>query len=258
MRISYHLSLSYRSGCGSMGPPFSFASPAPSNELSNPSRCSRIPSNLPSTPSAIPSAASSRRSSSSMSSAPNSSIFSPSTASGSPVPLPFVVVVVGFLVVAIKDASAEISFPRKEVWFCRFEVCLSEDIVDWRREDDERRSDREKSQVPLLVLVRHAHITPPTLPPLPTGLWLGLSDRREKMEIAKAELQRALRPIRGSRVEKPDLDALVQKTLGGTKAKTDGASVPNTTWEYLLRSEILSLAVRLVEFFSVFDYQGLT
>jgi len=65
------------------------------------------------------------------------------------------------------------------------------------------------------------------------------------MEIAKAELQRALRPIRGSRVEKPDLDALVQKTLGGTKAKTDGASLPNTTWEYLLRSEILSLAVRL-------------
>jgi len=65
------------------------------------------------------------------------------------------------------------------------------------------------------------------------------------MEVAKAELQRALRPVRGSRVEKPDLDALVQKTLGGTKAKTDGASVPNTTWEYLLRSEILSLAVRL-------------
>ena len=77
------------------------------------------------------------------------------------------------------------------------------------------------------------------------GLWLDSLDRREKMEVAKAELQRALRPIRGSRVEKTDLDALVQKTLGGTKAKTDGAPVPNTTWEYLLRSEILSLVVRL-------------
>jgi len=64
------------------------------------------------------------------------------------------------------------------------------------------------------------------------------------MEVAKGELQRALRPIRGKRVEKVDLDALVQKTLGGTKAKANGASLPNTTWEYLLRSEILSLAVR--------------
>jgi len=65
------------------------------------------------------------------------------------------------------------------------------------------------------------------------------------MEVAKKELQTALKPIRGRRVEKVQLDALVQKALDETKAKVDGASVPNTTWEYLLRSEILSLAVRL-------------
>ena len=81
-----------------------------------------------------------------------------------------------------------------------------------------------------------------------------------KMEIAKKELQNALRPIRGKRVEKAELDALVEKILDGTRTKTDGTSVPNTTWEYLLRSEILSLAVRLsLSFFlSAFDYQGLT
>jgi len=65
------------------------------------------------------------------------------------------------------------------------------------------------------------------------------------MEVAKKELQTALKPIRGGRAEKAQLDALVQKALDETKAKVDGASVPNTTWEYLLRSEILSLAVRL-------------
>ena len=95
-----------------------------------------------------------------------------------------------------------------------------------------------------LLSASRAHHTLQPVPHSP-GLWLDSLDHREKMEVAKAELQRALRPIRGSRVEKPDLDALVQKTLGGTKAKTDGAPVPNTTWEYLLRSEILSLAVRL-------------
>ena len=64
------------------------------------------------------------------------------------------------------------------------------------------------------------------------------------MEVAKKELQSALRPIRGRRVDKAELDALAQKTLDRTKAKVGGASVPNTTWEYLLKSEILSLAVR--------------
>jgi hypothetical protein len=75
------------------------------------------------------------------------------------------------------------------------------------------------------------------------------------MEVAKEELQTALRPIRGRRVEKAELDALVQKTLDETKAKLDGASVPNTTWEYLLRSEILSIAVRRLLFLIV-DCQG--
>lgn len=64
------------------------------------------------------------------------------------------------------------------------------------------------------------------------------------MEVAKGELRSALRTIRGRRVEKAELDALVQKTLDETRVKVDGTSVPNTTWEYLLRSEILSLAVR--------------
>jgi hypothetical protein len=74
------------------------------------------------------------------------------------------------------------------------------------------------------------------------------------MEVAKEELQTALRSIRGRRVEKAELDALVQTTLDETKAKLDGASVPNTTWEYLLRSEILSIAVRLL--FLIVDCQG--
>ena len=65
------------------------------------------------------------------------------------------------------------------------------------------------------------------------------------MEVAKRELQEALQPVRGKHVEKAGLDALVQKILDGTRATADGASVPNTTWEYLLRNEILSLAVRL-------------
>lgn len=65
------------------------------------------------------------------------------------------------------------------------------------------------------------------------------------MEVAKKEVQAALKTIRGRRVEKAELDALVQRTLDETKTKVDGASVPNTTWEYLLRSEILTLAVRL-------------
>lgn len=64
------------------------------------------------------------------------------------------------------------------------------------------------------------------------------------MEVAKKELQNALELIRGRRVEKAELDALVQEALDETKAKTDGASIPNTTWEFLLRTEILSLAVR--------------
>ena len=74
------------------------------------------------------------------------------------------------------------------------------------------------------------------------------------MEVAKEELQTALKSIRGRRVEKAKLDVLVQKTLDETKTRLDGASVPNTTWEYLLRSEILSLAVRLS--FLIFDSQG--
>ena len=69
-----------------------------------------------------------------------------------------------------------------------------------------------------------------------------------KMEVAKKELQSALRPVRGRHVEKDELDALVEKTLDGTKPETGGVPVPNTTWEYLLRSDILSLAVRLVGF----------
>lgn len=73
------------------------------------------------------------------------------------------------------------------------------------------------------------------------------------MEVANKELQIALKQIRGRRVEKAELDALVQRTLDETKAKVDGASIPNTTWEYLLRSEILSLAVRLL---LSFDCQG--
>ena len=119
------------------------------------------------------------------------------------------------------------------------------------------RSDRGNYQFPLLILVpvtRTLHS--PTRPPLLPELWLGLSDHREKMDVAKAELQRTLRPIRGGRVEKADLDALVQKTLGGTKAKTDGVSVPSTTWEYLLRSEILTLAVRLLFFFTCSIIEG--
>ena len=76
------------------------------------------------------------------------------------------------------------------------------------------------------------------------------------MEVAKKELQVTLEPIRGGRVEKVELDALVQKTLDETKVKLDGAPVPNTTWEYLLRSEILSLAVRLSLSFFSFGYQG--
>lgn len=39
---------------------------------------------------------------------------------------------------------------------------------------------------------------------------------------------------------------LVEGALDGMRAKTGEASVPNTAWEYLLRSGILSLAVRLV------------
>lgn len=73
------------------------------------------------------------------------------------------------------------------------------------------------------------------------------------MEVAKKELQIALKQIRARRVEKAELDALVQRTLDETKAKVDGAPIPNTTWEYLLRSEILSLAVRLL---LSFDRQG--
>ena len=79
------------------------------------------------------------------------------------------------------------------------------------------------------------------------------------MDVAKRELQTTLEPIRGRRVEKAELDALVQNTLDETKVRVGGAPVPNTTWEYLLRSEILSLAVRppLSSFsLSAFDYQG--
>ena len=81
---------------------------------------------------------------------------------------------------------------------------------------------------------------------------IGSTER--EMEVAKKELQIALKSIRGRRVEKAELDALVQKTIDETKAKLDGASVPNSTWEYLLRSEILSIAVRVS--FLIFDYQG--
>lgn len=66
------------------------------------------------------------------------------------------------------------------------------------------------------------------------------------MDLAKKELQNALTSIRGRRVEKAELDALVQKVLDETKVKADGAPIPNTTWEFLLRTEILSLAVSLL------------
>jgi hypothetical protein len=66
------------------------------------------------------------------------------------------------------------------------------------------------------------------------------------MEVAKKELRKALNTIRGRRVEKAELDALVQKALDETKAKANEAPIPNTTWEFLLRTEILSLAVRLL------------
>ena len=128
-------------------------------------------------------------------------------------------------------------------------------------EDEEmtkRRSDREKSQIPPLVF---PHVTPHYSPTrLSKGSGSTYQVHQMKTEIAKKELQNALRPIRGKRVEKAELDALVEKILDGTRTKTDGTSVPNTTWEYLLRSEILSLAVRLsLSFFlSTFDYQGLT
>jgi hypothetical protein len=65
------------------------------------------------------------------------------------------------------------------------------------------------------------------------------------MEVAKEELLNALNSIRGRRVEKAELDAVVQKALDETKVKADGAPIQNTTWEFLLRTEILSLAVRL-------------
>ena len=65
------------------------------------------------------------------------------------------------------------------------------------------------------------------------------------MEVAKEEFQIALELIRGRRVEKAELDVLVQKTLDEVKVKANGAPIPNSTWEYLLRNEILSLAVRL-------------
>lgn len=66
------------------------------------------------------------------------------------------------------------------------------------------------------------------------------------MEVAKKELLNALDSIRGRRVEKAELDTIVQDAVDGTKAKVDGAPIPNTTWEFLLRTEILSLAVRLL------------
>ena len=66
------------------------------------------------------------------------------------------------------------------------------------------------------------------------------------MDLAKKELQNALTSIRGRRVEKAELDALVQEVLDETKVKADGAPIPNTTWEFLLRTEILSLAVSLL------------
>lgn len=69
------------------------------------------------------------------------------------------------------------------------------------------------------------------------------------MEVAKEELQNALNSIRGRRVEKAELDALAQKALDETRVKADGASVPNTTWEFLLRTEILALAVRPILIF---------
>lgn len=133
--ISYHIFCGYWSGCWSIGPSFSFVSPLAPNELSNPSRCSRMPSNLSSTPSAIPLAASSRCISSSTSSIPNSSFSPPSTASGSSGLSPFVEVVV---VEEISDASVEMSASREEVWFGWSGVFLSEDIGDWgEARDDE-------------------------------------------------------------------------------------------------------------------------
>jgi hypothetical protein len=65
------------------------------------------------------------------------------------------------------------------------------------------------------------------------------------MEVAKEELQNALKKIRGRRVDKAELDALVQKILDDAATKLEGAPVPSVTWEYLLRTEVLSLAVRL-------------
>jgi hypothetical protein len=64
------------------------------------------------------------------------------------------------------------------------------------------------------------------------------------MEVANEELQNALKSIRGRRVERAELDTLVQETLDETKVRAEGAPIPNTTWEFLLRTEILSLAVR--------------
>jgi len=75
------------------------------------------------------------------------------------------------------------------------------------------------------------------------------------MEVAKEELQTALKSIRGRRVERAELDDLVQTTLDETKTRVDGAPIPNATWEYLLRSEILSLAVRL-SLISFMSYQS--
>lgn len=65
------------------------------------------------------------------------------------------------------------------------------------------------------------------------------------MEVAREELQNVLKSIRGRRVEKAELDALVQEALDETKAKVDGVPIPSTTWEYLLRTEVLALAVCL-------------
>ena len=64
------------------------------------------------------------------------------------------------------------------------------------------------------------------------------------MEAAKKELQSALKLIRGRRIEGADLEALVQVTVDETKAKAGGACITSATWEYLLRTEILTLAVR--------------
>jgi len=94
-----------------------------------------------------------------------------------------------------------------------------------------------------LLFSRVTLVASPTRPPQGSGLAYRV--RRLKMEVAKEELQTALKSIRGRRVERAELDALVQTTLDETKTRVDGAPIPNATWEYLLRSEILSLAVRL-------------